>query len=398
MRADQEITFELTDDLRDRIFDVRSISDAAALLDSLGVPNANVTRSTSNQIKSLIGHIRDSERQYGSAPIDFSDDPLMGLGHFDASDAKFCRHADFNRPVVGIRVLLSGYRPDDPSGTWMGVDVLPLRAELTEVVIPEGITKMDPYSFMDCSRVRRVTIPSGMREIPAGAFWGCTGLTEVDVPDGVTSIGPAAFACCENLRRVALPASLEHVGCGAFRDCARLDEVAVPPEFALPDASHVFEGCKLSAEHYCRQTNQPVDKERALDDLDELLSRFAHMRLDGYNSINSMFLDRIDAPDLGDIGEPARDAVDKIHRTLCASTMCFPTWEDDFHKTTECDLLLLSHLIVDTLESISGVAPKVYDCPGDIEADCEKNCFMLTDAAVIQAGDEWYVLFGDWSD
>ena len=73
---------------------------------------------------------------------------------------------------------------------------------------------------------------------------------------------------------------------------------------------------------------------------------------------------------------------------------------DDYHKTTEDDLRLLSALVLDTLDGISGGAaePRVYECPDDVWDECEAQCFVMTGALALRAKDEWYVLYADWFD
>ena len=396
MRAHREITFELTDQLRDRIYAVRSDADAEALLRNLGVRGKRMTGEFARDFKYIAGCLRFIEQVHGSAPYDFSGDPLLSAGYHITSEAKLRRRLGYERPIAGIRVLVR-----ESSSSARGVRVLPLRAEPNEVAIPEGVTKMDAFSFMGCTRIQKVTIPSTLREIPAGAFWGCSGLRSFVVPEGVTSIGPGAFACCENLRRVVLPASLEHVGGGAFRGCKSLEEVFASEGFAVSSAAHVFDDCKLPADRYCRQADQPADKRRALEELDELLCGYTDVCLNGPNSVHSFMIEEVDVPDQDDVDELAGDAEVEVHRMLeSAVDSCGTAFSDDYLKATRDDLLFLSRLIVDTRDSISGsdTAPKAYECSSSIWDECEKQCFIITGAIVVRAGDEWYALYAEWSD
>lgn len=396
MKVDREITFELTDQLRDRINAVHSDADAEALLRRLGVRGGRITGQLARDFKYIAGCLRFVEQVHGSALQDFSGDQLMSAGYYITSEAKLGRRLGYERPMAGIRVLVGESSPGVK-----GVRVLPLRAEPHEVAIPEGVTKMDTYCFMGCTRIQKVTIPSTLREIPTGAFWGCSGLRGLVVPEGVTSIGPGAFACCENLRRVVLPASLEHVGGGAFRGCKSLEEVFAPKGFAVLSAAHVFDDCKLPADRYCRQADQPADKRHALQELDELLYGYTDMCFNGPNSVHSFMIEEIEAPDPEDVDELAGDAEVEVHRMLeSAVDSCGTAFSDDYLKATREDLLFLSRLIVDTLEVISGsdTAPKAYECSSSIWDECEKQCFIITGAIVIRTGDEWYALYADWSD
>ena len=50
-----------------------------------------------------------------------------------------------------------------------------------------------------------ITIPNGVKAIPASAFYNCKGLTSITIPDSVTSIGPAAFGGCSSLESITIP-------------------------------------------------------------------------------------------------------------------------------------------------------------------------------------------------
>ena len=52
-------------------------------------------------------------------------------------------------------------------------------AGLTEVIIPEGRTRIASYVFSDCSNLAKITMPSTMTSIGVGTFDGCSSLTEI---------------------------------------------------------------------------------------------------------------------------------------------------------------------------------------------------------------------------
>ena len=68
------------------------------------------------------------------------------------------------------------------------------------------------------------------------AFDGCSGLEEIEIPEGVISIQNSAFAHCKKLKKVILPSTLRDFGNGAlpgdpnadvFMECSSLKEVIV---------------------------------------------------------------------------------------------------------------------------------------------------------------------------
>ena len=63
------------------------------------------------------------------------------------------------------------------------------------------------------------------------AFCSCYQLTEVIIPDGVTKICHSAFRNCKNLEKVLIPKSVTTIDTYAFRNCTNLREVILPEEF-----------------------------------------------------------------------------------------------------------------------------------------------------------------------
>ena len=54
--------------------------------------------------------------------------------------------------------------------------------EITEFIIPDGITSIGDYAFYNCSGLTSVTIPDSVTSIGAAAFKGCSGLTSITIP------------------------------------------------------------------------------------------------------------------------------------------------------------------------------------------------------------------------
>ena len=116
---------------------------------------------------------------------------------------------------------------------WMS-DTSPLHTfivneeELTNLVVPEGITTIPQYAFFGCSGITNITLPSSLKAIGDWAFAHCSGLTgNLIIPEGVTSIGSNAFYNCSGLTEVDLSncTSLTSIGRSAFLDCSGLTEV-----------------------------------------------------------------------------------------------------------------------------------------------------------------------------
>ena len=67
--------------------------------------------------------------------------------------------------------------------------------------IPDSVEVIFPYAFTACLELTNVIIPEGVTEIGEAAFTAA-GLTELTIPKSVNVIGDGAFAGCENLSSV----------------------------------------------------------------------------------------------------------------------------------------------------------------------------------------------------
>ena len=74
--------------------------------------------------------------------------------------------------------------------------------EVTNLVIPEGVTSIETNAFSGCTSLTSVTIPNSVTSIGRSAFYGCTGLTSVTIGNSVTSIEYSAFENCTGLTSV----------------------------------------------------------------------------------------------------------------------------------------------------------------------------------------------------
>lgn len=54
------------------------------------------------------------------------------------------------------------------------------------------------------------------------------GVTEVVIPDGVTRIGEHALYSRRNITAITIPENVTHIGAEAFRDCDGLEEITLP--------------------------------------------------------------------------------------------------------------------------------------------------------------------------
>ena len=101
-------------------------------------------------------------------------------------------------------------------------------SELSEVTLPESLTTLSLFAFEE-SGVEKIKIPANCTDIGVAVFDGCGRLKEVDMKDtGVTELKNRTFADCTSLRSVLFPPGLKRMGSSVFCNCAALEKVKLP--------------------------------------------------------------------------------------------------------------------------------------------------------------------------
>ena len=108
---------------------------------------------------------------------------------------------------------------------------------IKHIVINSGVTTIGDYAFAYCSHLKDVTIADTVHSIGDYAFWYCGktdteeledgGFRQLTIPEGVTEIGAYAFYRSYNLEQVSLPNTLTTAGQYAF-GFTNLKSVEIP--------------------------------------------------------------------------------------------------------------------------------------------------------------------------
>lgn len=115
--------------------------------------------------------------------------------------------------------------------------------ELTAVTLPEGIKVIPAHSFYGCPTLASVGIPAAVTKIGRYAFADCKVLDGITLPETLTEIGERAFSSASALTAVALPASLKSIGATAFYGCSALTAIEIPAGVET-FGSRIFCDCK----------------------------------------------------------------------------------------------------------------------------------------------------------
>ncbi len=122
---------------------------------------------------------------------------------------------------------------------------------LDDVVLPDGLEKIDEGAFYNCGlrevalpascvelegtshfmhnvHLAQVQLPEGIEVIPPSFVEECTFLEDINVPTTVRQIGERAFLKCRSLKSIQLSPVLETVGDLAFWGVGAMEEISSP--------------------------------------------------------------------------------------------------------------------------------------------------------------------------
>lgn len=113
----------------------------------------------------------------------------------------------------------------------------------SDVVIPAGVEKIEPWAFNGCQSVVSISIPDSVTEIGNNAFYQCGQLTRVTLPAGLQKLTTGLFGGCVSLSEVAIPGTVTEIMARAFYDCKAIAEIVVPETVTII-GENAFMGCE----------------------------------------------------------------------------------------------------------------------------------------------------------
>lgn len=115
-------------------------------------------------------------------------------------------------------------------------------SEITSVFIPNTVTRIDSFAFRECQKLKTVTFESGnkMTRLYRSTFEYCGAMESIVLPDGITVIEDWNFLECKSMTSVTLPSKITNIMNFAFRDCPLLEELICPATFPPTVADGTF--------------------------------------------------------------------------------------------------------------------------------------------------------------
>ncbi len=146
---------------------------------------------------------------------------------------------------------------------------------LLELIIPKGVTVIEPFTFAETYNLSSITLPDSVTAIGSGAFNNARSLTTFTFPKNVTTISDGlflgarsltnviyasgsaittisdfAFNSTISLQQITIPASVTTIGDYAFQDASLLESVYLSGSVAPTVALLAFERVKSGAKAY----------------------------------------------------------------------------------------------------------------------------------------------------
>ncbi len=129
-----------------------------------------------------------------------------------------------------------------------GLQSVSIPAQVQYIGKTYDVTLINTYAARINVSLQSVDIPSSVKTIGGGAFYGCKYLSEVNIAAGVKEILAGAFKGCSSLKSIHIPASAHLIAGsldtnpgGHFKDCG-LTEVKVEYQQPWQIYANAFEG------------------------------------------------------------------------------------------------------------------------------------------------------------
>ncbi|ELP84346.1 hypothetical protein EIN_278060 [Entamoeba invadens IP1] len=120
---------------------------------------------------------------------------------------------------------------------------------LNDICIPDHVSSIQSYCFSHCVLLSSVTFNSKeITSIPRGCFLGCENLSNIVLPEGVTELQDECFFGCKSLKKIVLPSTVVSIGKYSFSECDQLTSIEIPSNVKNLDLlfkDNCFEECPI---------------------------------------------------------------------------------------------------------------------------------------------------------
>lgn len=126
---------------------------------------------------------------------------------------------------------------------------------ITDLSIPEGVTKIKWYNFFNCYDLENIVLPKTLTNIGSWAFKGCRSLKLSQLSNSINHIGQNCFDGCSEITLSELP-NIDIID-GAFNSCTKITVKKIPSTVTEIDRG-AFNNCKGLTKLYIPSTCQRI--------------------------------------------------------------------------------------------------------------------------------------------
>ncbi len=99
--------------------------------------------------------------------------------------------------------------------------------KLDNIVVSEGITKLDYNCFSSCINLKTITLPNTLTELGGCVFYNCASLVGITLPDSLV-LGYQDFVWCKSLKTLIIPSANTIIPSQLCLLCQSLESVNIP--------------------------------------------------------------------------------------------------------------------------------------------------------------------------
>jgi hypothetical protein len=178
-----------------------------------------------------------------TVPDDYEGKPVTALLEFSFANAEYLEELTIGPNISSIDVWaltncpkLKSIKVSKENNSFADVDGVLYTKNMetlvafpnmntTALTIPDGVKEIAANAFYKCDNLKTVKFPAGLKTVSDRAFLKCTALEAADLPDGLEKIGNDSFSYCHAMTDIFVPASVTSIGDYAFFDATKVPAI-----------------------------------------------------------------------------------------------------------------------------------------------------------------------------
>lgn len=121
---------------------------------------------------------------------------------------------------------------------------------LTELVIPEGVIKVNRRAFTHWKQFESLVLPTTVSYIDEMAFQYCKGFKSLTIPENVQTLSASSFGYCSALKEVRFKGKPSDLSIATFEGDTALTDIYVPWSKGAVEGENVKWGATYATIHY----------------------------------------------------------------------------------------------------------------------------------------------------